>query len=806
MARSWKEDFFEKLVEASHAAGEARLATATLHRRKKTASYRHPQLQWLECVFDSNRISGSRDSQVLVVECAAKRGTEVDGPALSAADVKYWGHWVLEIARREIGRFYPPDPEGSVPVAYLWARTVKCPNPACGGRIPLLLQKWLCRKPGRNVALKVIPRSETMTCDFEIVENRSIDFDASQGTIKRGQTECPFCRNTADAAYLRAQAKKGLLGEQLTTVVAVRKGTSGKSYRKATALDTSYFQAAKVVLGEHLAASGDGLVPTEEISKRQPRIMWVTNYGLTEWRHIYNHRQVLALSTLCRLVRQVYSILEEGLDADYARAIASLMGLAVGRFADFNSTLCVFNNVGGRGVKNTFGRQALPLVWDYAESMPFNPQGANWAACIEAAIKSIRNISMSDVASVMRGSATSIPANDETFEAVITDPPYYDAVPYSDLSDFFYVWHKRALSNVLPSEFRTPVPPKRLEIIEERPHKSLTHRKDRRFYEENMTLGFAEVRGVLRRGGVACVMFAHKSTTAWETLIGSLLRAGLIVTSSWPLHTERPGRLLSIGTASLASSVTLVCRKRTSSLGDGLWDDVRQHLKPVARERLDFFWSQGVRGADFFISAIGPALSVFGKYERVTKLTGEEVTVGQFLDEVRGLVTTYAPNKIMKTTHTATIDPESRFYVIWKWSYGEAKVPADESFKLAQALGMDTEIMWDRTGVLEKLGENVLAVPVAKRMKIKDLGEPNGDGSPASLIDVLYRFCVFRDNGDSEGMAEFLGRSGQGRNHNLWMVAQAVSEILPDGDKEKQLMQALLNQRDQLEKAQARLF
>lgn len=265
---------------------------------------------------------------------------------------------------------------------------------------------------------------------------------------------------------------------------------------------------------------------------------------------------------------------------------------------------------------------------------------------------------------------------------------------------------------------------------------------------------------------------------------------------------------MKVGKAVLASSIFLVCRKREKEASNGLWDDVRRDLKPVAKERLDFFWSQGIRGADFFVSAIGPALSVFGKYERVTKLTGEEVTVGQFLDEVRGLVTAYALNKIMKTTQTAIIDPESRFYVIWKWSYGDAKVPADESFKLAQALGMDTDVMWDRTGVLEKSGENVAAVSVAKRMKIKDLGEPSSDGSPASLIDVLHRLCVFRDKGDSEGMAEFLGRSGQGRNHNLWLVAQAVSEILPDGDKEKQLMQGLLNQRDKLEEAgrEKRLF
>jgi adenine-specific DNA methylase len=239
-----------------------------------------------------------------------------------------------------------------------------------------------------------------------------------------------------------------------------------------------------------------------------------------------------------------------------------------------------------------------------------------------------------------------------------------------------------------------------------------------------------------------------------------------------------------------------------------LWDDIRAEVKAIAQERLDFFWSQGIRGADFFISAIGPAMSVFGKYERVTKLSGEEVSVGQFLDEVRSLVSNYALTKILKTTQTTTIDAESRFYVIWKWSYADAKVPADESFKLAQALGMATETMWDRTGILEKSGENVQALPIAKRMKIKDLGDPEADGSPGSLIDVLHRLCVFREKNDTDGMVQFLARSGQGNNSALWVVAQAISDILSDGDKEKQLMQGLLNQKEKLEQMgeQGRLF
>ena len=186
-----------------------------------------------------------------------------------------------------------------------------------------------------------------------------------------------------------------------------------------------------------------------------------------------------------------------------------------------------------------------------------------------------------------------------------------------------------------------------------------------------MTKALTATNASLCPNGILILVFAHKSTAAWETLVQSLLKAGFEVTSSWPLHTEMTGGMVKVGKAVLASSIFIVCRRRNLEAKDGLWDDVRQELRQVAQERLDFFWNQGIRGADFFISAIGPALSVFGKYERVTKLSGEEVTVGQFLEEVRSLVTNYALAKILHTTHTAAIDPESRFYVVWQWSYGD---------------------------------------------------------------------------------------------------------------------------------------
>jgi len=374
-------------------------------------------------------------------------------------------------------------------------------------------------------------------------------------------------------------------------------------------------------------------------------------------------------------------------------------------------------------------------------------------------------------------------------------------VPYGDLSDFFYVWLKRTVADFHPDLVRTPLTPKRDELIAYYGKGERKVQKAPSWYEVGMRSAFCELQRVIDDNGIVCVMFAHRTTTAWEALIGGLLASGLVVTGSWPINTEMTTRMVARNAAALASSVTLICRKRSTGAGHGFWDDTRKELKEVAQERLDFFWDQGIRGADFFISAIGPALSVFGKYERVTKLSGEEVTVGQFLDEVRSLVTNYALAKILKTTHTAAIDPESRFYVVWKWSYGDAKVPADESFKLSQGLGMHTEAMWDRTGVLEKSGENVQTVPISKRTRMKNLGEPTADGTPASLIDVLHRLCAFREKGDTQGMAQFLGQSGQANNPTLWLVAQAISEILPDGDREKQLMQGLLNQREGLAEA-----
>jgi adenine-specific DNA methylase len=722
-----------------------------------------------------------------------------------ASDVKYWGHWLVESVRYEIARFYPNGQDGTIPMAYIWARTVACSNPLCRATIPLILQSWLCNNARRKIAFRLIRDESTKRCQVEIAHGSSIDFEPEQGTIQQGKASCPFCNFVVDGETLRSESKAGRMGQQLLAVITTKAKSPGKDYRPASQEDLAAIQCAVETLTEHKAKYGKGIVPDESITPDRPApnsrgLSAVVRYGIATFGLLFNDRQSLLISSL---LRHISSLSPEhfGSNPDYFKAIVTYLSLVIDWFIDKSTMFTRWHNSGEK-ISGAFSRQALPMVWDYAEVNPFSGVGADFLSGLGWTLRVIDMTStVSTVGIALRGNALALPTSDRSVDAIVTDPPYYDSVPYSDLSDFFYVWLKRGIKGVHPDLFVTPLTPKQQELIAYYGSGKRRIQKPPDWYEKGMEQALSEMWRAMRTDGIGCLMFAHKTTTAWESAIEGLLRSGLTIIASWPLHTEMKTRTVAQNAAALASSVTLVFRKREAEAGSGLWDDIRQQVKSVVSERLDFFWNQGIRGADFFISAIGPALSVFGKYERVTKLSGEEVTVGQFLDEVRRLVTNYALTKILHTTHTGAIDPESRFYVVWQWSYGDAKVPADESFKLSQALGMHTEEMWDRTGVLEKAGENVQVVPIAKRMRVKSLGEPGADGTPAGLIDVLHRLCAFRERGDTQGMAQFLGQSGHANNPTLWLVAQAISEILPDGDKEKQLMQGLLNQREALEEA-----
>ncbi|MCS7237815.1 MAG: hypothetical protein NZ899_06040 [Thermoguttaceae bacterium] len=387
---------------------------------------------------------------------------------------------------------------------------------------------------------------------------------------------------------------------------------------------------------------------------------------------------------------------------------------------------------------------------------------------------------------VLSGSATRLPWPDNYFDAVITDPPYYDNVPYSDLSDFFYVWLKRTVGHLYPELFSTPLTPKGEEMVADASGAGGMVEAKKRF-ESMLTQAFGEIRRVLKPEGIAVIVFAHKTTEAWESVIRALLEAGFYMTASWPIHTEMTTRLRARQPAALASSIYMVCRKRVGSeVGD--YTQIRKEIANRIREKLAQFWEEGIRGADFFMSAIGPAVEVFGRYQTVEKLSGEEVTVPELLEDVRREVARFALERILQQSEIGGIDSPSRLYLLWRWTFGQAWVPFDEARKLAVSVGVELTAFWGEGGIVKKDKEFVQMLAPQDRAKDPRFQKQQNF---TTMVDALHRGVILREKGHLAELKEHL-ESTYGGNSQFWHFAQAVAEVLPEGSKEKQQLEGLL--------------
>ncbi len=726
--------------------------------------------------------------------------------------VQRWGQWVLEEARKELEPFYPKDPDGSVPVGYIWARTIPCQNPACGAEIPLMRQTWLAKKGNRQIALRIIPDRASRRVEFEIVEGKRLHFDPSEGTVTRATVRCPVCQGTVDDDTTRRLFREGKAGQRLVAVVVHRPGHPGKRYRLPTSHDLEAFRAAEKALEAKRQALwaewGLDPVPDEPTpvggGPGAERAFSVHKYGLTRWGDLFNARQKLALITFADKVRQAHTrMLAEGADPEFAKAVATCLALALDRIADYNSTLCHWHTTGEK-FGNTLTRQALPMVWDYPELNPFSESTGDWSGALEWILDVLTHLARIPVSDsrpleVQQGTATALPWPDNFFDAVLTDPPYYDNVPYSDLSDFFYVWLKRTIGDLHPDLFATPLTPKSEEMVADASKAGGMEAAKRRF-EEMLTQAFRRIHRVLKPDGIAVIIFAHKTTDAWESVIQALLAAGLYMTASWPVHTEMEARLRAQESAALASSIYMVCRKRTTH-EVGEYARVRREVEESVRRRLQQFWDAGIRGADFFMSAIGPAVEAFGRYSRVERLSGEPVTVPELLQYVRELVARFALERILRDgAQAGGVDAPTRFYLLYRWTWNHARVPFDEARKLAQAVGVELTSLWGPGGLVVKDKEYVRVPGPLERYKDGRFLER---GRFESMADVLQAACVLYSRNAQQQLRELLAQT-YGGNETFWQVAQAVAEVLPEEDKERQLLLGLLYSRRA--SAQGRLF
>ncbi|MCD6101176.1 MAG: DUF1156 domain-containing protein [Candidatus Marinimicrobia bacterium] len=731
-----------------------------------------------------------------------------------ADEVEKWGRWVIERAREEIGDLYKPipDPNGYgklTPVAYLWTRTVKCKNPACGAVVPLVRQTWLCKKKGKYIALKVSPDNEAKRPKFSVVqaytrtEKEAIEkFGFDPGKFSRGgNASCVFCGTVATSDYVKKEGQAKRIGKQLMAVVCTKEGQRGKIYLSPEKVPEDLIPDEKEIWEriEKLCEETGLSVPEEEIVTDGKRSIWVDLYGYTTFGSLFTPRQVLALLTFTKWVRLAYEEMRrEGYEEELTRGVLIYLGIMVDRLADFNSAFCVLNVTGGRGVVHTFGRQAIPMCWDFAESTPFNEIGANWQACINAAVNTLKNCLFGKPVSVLRTSATELPYSNNFFDAIITDPPYYDNISYAALSDFFYVWLKRSIGHLYPEHFSGELTPKRKEIVADAKRYG-SKEEAKKFYEEMMEKSLQEAWRVLKPDSPLVMVYAHKTTTGWSTLVEALRKTGFIIQEAWPVHTERPGRLREIGSSALASSIFLCARKREKGKIGSYENEVYPQLEQIVKERVNTLFSKGITGADLIIACVGAGLKAFTQFERVEYANGEEVTSEKYLHIVEGLVLETILEKLFGISRkgVSDVDAPTRFYVLWRYTYGRMEVDSGEAIVFAYPQGVELDGPMGLSS-----GRNPLLEKKSKKYRLRDYSERGSDeklgleGTP--IIDVLHRILWLLEN-QAYKIPEYLMQSMP--NYGLLkLTAQALAgttlsggkEIIATASREKSILSKLL--------------
>lgn len=609
-----------------------------------------------------------------------------------AADVETYGKWVFEEARARIGSFYPtvslPGGMQATVIAWLWARTVQCPNPLCGAQMPLIKSFTLSTKSGKEWSLEPIVDRERKTVRYDTQKGKS-DRDGTMG--RRGAT-CIICNEPVNISYIRSEGKANRIGQQMIAIVA--DGPSGRAYLGPNE------EQVRVALGAE-----PRWTPDTEMAYN-PRHMSPPLYGMTKHRDLFTQRQLLTLTTFSDLVRECRGrvladaiaaqspddgvALESGGSAAsaYADAVATYLGLAVGRLSDISNTLCCWE-VTKTQVRHLFTRNAVSMVWDFAETGPFSGAAGDYSVSLGNLCRALRSASPFAEASVSQQDArhTWREAKNVVFS---TDPPYYDNVPYADLSDFFYVWLRASLGFAYPDLLGPLLVPKAAELVADASRFSDSVAEAREFFEDGLSKAFGSIRGSARPEYPTTIYYAFKqsddtedvlsgddarASAGWEAMLNALLRNRFEISGTWPIRSELSNRMRGQNSNALASSIVLSCRPRAEGAArctrSELIRELRLQLPPAIRRLRD----ASLAATDLEQAAIGPGMAVFSNFSEVLEPDGSPMSVRSAL----GLINQELAQILLG--EIADVDAETHFALAWfdghfydEARYGEAEV------------------------------------------------------------------------------------------------------------------------------------
>lgn len=612
-----------------------------------------------------------------------------------AADVREYGRWVHEQASLRLKDNYPPA-AGKVPIAYLWARSVTCPNPACGIEMPLVSKWWLSNRKNRQLfAVPRVTDDETQRAAskvvFDIRDGASGIRTPDGGTVGRNGAVCFSCQAAVPLSYIRDEGRAGRIGALLMAVAV-----EGSRLREYLPADEEQVRASRMEPPE------DG--PIGSIPNN-PRDFKTPNYGMTSWADLFTNRQLHALVTFSDLIREVrFRVLADGGSDEYANAISTYLAFALDKITDYVNSLSGWYPQEDRPT-HLFTRQAIPMLWDFAELNPLSEIGGAWSRSVKVVSESFVDLNGKTPASVIQANAAQLSIDDMV---ISTDPPYYDNIGYSDLSDFFYVWLRRTLKDIHPELLATMLVPKADELVAN-PYRHDGKAGAKEFFEQGFRAFFSRARELARQDFPITVYYAFKqsesddsgeASTGWETLLEGMIQAGWEITSTWPMRSERSGRMLSLKKNALASSIVLSLRPRaltgTSVDRRGFIEALHAEL-PAALRRLQ----QGaIAPVDLPQAAVGPGMAVFSRFDAVLEDDGSKMTIRAALARVNEVL------DAVLSEQEGDFDVTSRFAIAWYRQHGYAPGKFGDADNLARARNTSVETM-DRDGILTSRAGNV---------------------------------------------------------------------------------------------------
>lgn len=728
------------------------------------------------------------------------------GPKL-ADEVEAWGELVLKRTYERVKDLYPvivpkkgghrqapgvftsdsPEDDNALKiVAFYWTRTIPCPNAQCRGTVPLYRQSWLRKKASGYVALKPERDLKNRRIRFKVVQATSeagLGFDPGEGS-ENSSTECPFCRAPVPGEYVRTYGDEKGFGQQLMCVIALNPEGSGKIYLTDETLAEGEEErqaradkrAAKLEQELGPSSLGETIPPTGNAGLATGKSYL---YGIKTFQQAFTPRQRCVLLTMAQEIRKAHAeMLKAGQSTDRASAITTYLGLWLSRLTDRFCGLSRWDN-SRENIQGATSLKRFAMAWDFPEVSIFGGASGDAMGNLEYITAGLRREgAFNNPVTCKRGSASELPFEDATFDAVVTDPPYYDNESYSELSDVCYIWMRPTIGFLYPEHFGSALTPKKKECVAAA-YRQGGKEAAKRFYEDLLFKSLREANRVTKPGGALVLMYAHKTTSGWATLVDATRRAGYEVTEAWPLDTETKERVAHQGDAALASSIFLVARKRGTD-GNGSYEEqVRPELERIVKERVETLWSMGIAGADLVIAAVGAGLKAYTRFGRVEYANGEEVPAEKYLAEVEGLVLETLLEKLFGISRSgvASVDGPSRFYVLWRYTYKAAELEAGEAivFTYSQPVELDGQngLTAGSQALIEKKKNKYRIRDFTERGNDEKLGLPERDGTPAPQIDVLHRLLWLLENAPRR-LGKFLEEADPDVEH-LRLVAQALA-------------------------------